>query len=294
MNGAPAISYATLAHLRTGVRSKVADVVCPVCSVTRTSAAAKRKVLRTWAKESAIGFHCARCDIDGIALAGNNDNKIEIAPASIVESNGDEEEKRRRKLEQADRIWRQSYNVAGTAGEAYLARRGIELAGVPNFGGLRWHPNCPWEGGTTPCVLARFTDAVTAEPRGIWRRPIDGGKPKTFGPMGGCVIRLWPDEDVTTGLVLGEGVETTLAAATRFTHRNTLLQPAWAAGSAGNLESLPVLLGIEALTLLVDHDASGRGQEAARGCGKRWQNAGRGVTLLMPHNLGDFNDLVQS
>jgi hypothetical protein len=168
------------------------------------------------------------------------------------------------------------------------------LAEVPDFGGLRWHPHCPWEGGTAPCVLARFTDAITAEPRGICRRPIDGGKPKTFGPMRGCVIRLWPDEDVTTGLVLGEGVETTLAAGTRFIHRGTLLRPAWAAGSAGNLADFPVLDAIESLTVLVDHDVNGRGQEAARRCGERWRDANHEVTLLTPRPVGaDFNDLVR-
>ena len=44
--------------------------------------------------------------------------------------------------------------------------------------------------------------------------------------------------------MLGEGVETTLAAATRIEHRGTLLQPAWAAGSAGNMAKFPVLTGI--------------------------------------------------
>jgi Toprim domain len=288
---APAIAYATLARLRAGARNEIADVICPVCSVTRTGAAAKRRVLRTWAKESGIGFHCVRCDIDGVAKV--DDEATEVA-AIHVEVDGAEEERKRRNQEGADRIWRQAYNIAGTAGEAYLARRGIALADVPNFGGLRWHPNCPWEDGTAPCVLARFTDAITGEPRGIWRRPINGAKPKTLGPMGGCVIRLWPDEDVSCGLVLGEGVETTLAAATRFVHRNTLLRPAWAAGSAGNLEDFPVIAGIAALTLLVDHDANGRGQEAARGCGERWRDANREVTLLTPRPVGaDFNDLVR-
>jgi hypothetical protein len=89
------------------------------------------------------------------------------------------------------------------------------------------------------CVIARFTDAVTGEALGIWRRPIDGNKPKSLGAMRGCVIRLWPDEDVTGGLVIGEGVETTLCVATRFKRRGTLLQPAWAAASAGNLENFP-------------------------------------------------------
>lgn len=290
MSAPSAISYATLARLRNGARGKVADVICPLCSVGKTGASAKREVLRTWAKDSAIGFHCARCDIDGLALADGE--AIEVEPIHI-EDDGDEERERQRKQDAADRIWRHSYNLAGTAGESYLTRRGIVLDDVPNFGSLRWHPRCPWERGTAPCILTRFTDAITGEPRGIWRRPIDGGKPKTLGIMRGCVIRIWPDEDVTTGLALGEGVETTLFAATRLTHRNTLLRPAWAAGSAGNLETFPVLAGIEALTLLVDHDVSGTGQKAARACGKRWRDAGRDVTLLMPDALGtDFNDMV--
>lgn len=217
MSISPAIDHATLARLRAGARSKMADVICPVCSATRTGAAAKRKVLRTWVKQSAIGFHCVRCDIDGLAFADNEE--VEIPPA-YIEDDDDEERKRHSNLELADRIWRQSFKIAGTAGEAYLLRRGIVLEDVPDFGGLRWHPQCLWDGGTAPCVLARFTDAITAAPRGIWRRPIDGRKPKTLGPMRGCVIRLWRDCDVTNGLVLGEGVETTLSAGTRFVHRN--------------------------------------------------------------------------
>jgi hypothetical protein len=112
--------------------------------------------------------------------------------------------------------------------------------------------------------------------------------------MSGCVIRLWPDGDVTTGLVLGEGIETTLAAATRITHRNTMLQPAWAVGSAGNMASFSVLAGVEAVTLLVDNDASGTGQNAAAQCARRWLAAGREVIRLTPKIVGtDFNNIVQ-
>jgi len=196
-------------------------------------------------------------------------------------------------LEAADRIWQEAIAIEGTPGEAYLERRGIALNRVPNYGGLRFHPRCPWMHGTTPCVVARFTDAATGEPRGIWRRPIDGSKPMTIGPMGGSVIRLWPDESVTTAIVIGEGVETVLSAATRFTRRGALLQPAWATGSAGNLESFPILAGIEPLTILIDCDEkSGRGQEAANRCGIRWAQAGRGVTKLTPREPGDFNDVL--
>jgi hypothetical protein len=34
---------------------------------------------------------------------------------------------------------------------------------------------------------------------------------------------MWPDDAVTTGLVLGEGVETTASAALNIAHKRTLL-----------------------------------------------------------------------
>ena len=77
-------------------------------------------------------------------------------------------------------------------------------------------------------------------------------------------------------------------------HRGTLLQPAWACGSAGNMCDFPVLAGIEALTILVDHDVSGAGQAAAETCARRWRDAGREVVRLVPRIPGtDFNNLVQ-
>ena len=197
-----------------------------------------------------------------------------------------------RMLSVAVRIWDQAVAL-GPEAIAYFERRGIDIDAVPEQGGLRWLAQCPWESGTKPCVVGRYTTATDNEPRGILRRPIDGGKPKALGPTAGCVIRLWPDDAVDIGLVLGEGVETSLAAATRIEHRGTLLQPAWAAGSAGNMAKFPVLAGIEALTLLVDHDESGAGQRAAEECASRWETVAD-VTLITPTNLGaDFNDWIQ-
>jgi hypothetical protein len=152
--------------------------------------------------------------------------RLEQAPRieRPIAQDKDEQEKRR-KLDLAVRIWKESVSIAATPGADYLARRGIMLKRAPNLGGLRFHPRCPWGSNTTPCVLARFTDAVSGEPGGIWRRPISGEKPMTLGQMMGHVIRLWPDEDVTTGLVIGEGVETVLAAATRCLHHGVRLCP---------------------------------------------------------------------
>jgi phage/plasmid primase-like uncharacterized protein len=198
----------------------------------------------------------------------------------------------RHALDYAGRIWDQAGRL-GSEAAAYFERRGIAINDVPDHGGLRWHPSCPWEGGTKPCVVGRYTTAVDNKPHGIWRRPIDGAKPKALGPTAGCVIRLWPNDAVETGLVLGEGVETTLAASTRIEHRGTFLQPAWAAGSAANMQSFPVLPGIDCLTLLADNDPNGVGERAAQECAQRWIAAGEDVELLIPNKAGvDFNDLT--
>src|SRR5262249_27063080 len=156
----------------------------------------------------------------------------------------EEERERARNLALAQRIWNEAVCIEGTPGASFLHKREIDIALAPDFGSLRWHPQCLWKGGTAPCVIARYTDTITGEPRGIWRRPINGAKPKALGAMAGCVIRLWPDDAITTGLVLGEGVETTLAAALHITHRGTLLQPAWAAGCGDSMANFPVLAGV--------------------------------------------------
>src|SRR5262249_50561141 len=142
----------------------------------------------------------------------------------------EEERERARMLGLAERIWNEAVHIEGTPGALFFYKRNIDITLALDFGGLRWHKQCPWICGATGCIIARYTDAITGAPRGIWRRLIKKGeKPRTLGPMAGCVIRLWPDDAIATGLVLGEGVETTLAAALHITHRGTLLQPAWAA-----------------------------------------------------------------
>ncbi len=120
----------------------------------------------------------------------------------------------------------------------------IDVDALPNDMAdvLRWHSRCPWEQGHAPCLIALWTDAITAEPRAIHRIAISPkARAKSIAwPMArsqACVIRLWPDEVVEYGLVIGEGIETTLAAATRIEHRKTLLQPAWACGCSSNVRA---------------------------------------------------------
>jgi putative DNA primase/helicase len=98
------------------------------------------------------------------------------------------------------------------------------------------------------------------------------------------VVRLWPDAAVTTGLLIAEGVETALTAAHGFT-------PVWACIDAGNLANFPMLAGVEALTIVADHDRAG--VRAAEECAARWLEAGREVRVWASEVEGqDFNDFA--
>ena len=179
--------------------------------------------------------------------------------------------------------------------KAYFRWRGIPVEDIPK-GALRYHPKCPWQTYKVGCVLARYSDALTGEARGIWRRIVEVGvnvTPMTLGPMAGCVIRLFPEAGKR--LVVGEGIETTLAAATRITLHGKPLRPAWATGSAGNLQRLPVLDGVEQLIILVDNDEiQGPGRRPQRNARTAGPRLGVKSIRLMPKRLGfDLNDLVK-
>jgi len=113
---------------------------------------------------------------------------------------------------------------------------------------------------------------------------------KALGRMG--VVKVWAANG-SDQLVVGEGIETTLAAATRMSYRGAPLTPAWSAVAKGGLGQLPVLPGITRLVLLADNDANGEGQQAAAHCRQVWSAAGRTVAALVPKQVGwDFNDVT--
>jgi Toprim domain len=104
------------------------------------------------------------------------------------------------------------------------------------------------------------------------------------------VVKLWPA--VNGRLVLGEGIETVLAAATRVPYEDAPLTPAWSTVAAGPLKRFPVLPDIGTLILLVDHDDEGL--FAAEQLELRWRAAGHAVTQLVPDRRGaDFNDVAR-
>jgi len=191
-------------------------------------------------------------------------------------------------------LWNAARPITGTLAAKYLAEtRRIDLAVLPgNIDEvLRFHPRCPFGFlAYHPCLLAALRDVRTDAPSGIHRIALTPDAKKIGRRMMGRsgIVKLWP---AGSQLIVGEGIETVLAAATRIPYRGAPLRPAWPAVSTGPLGNLPVLPGVEQLILLVDHDEEGRA--AAARCADRWTRAGRTVARLTPKRPGaDFNDLV--
>jgi DNA polymerase I-like protein with 3'-5' exonuclease and polymerase domains len=237
-------------------------------------------------------YHCFGCGAHGdlidllMRIEGMNLRNAEQAVAAYTPA------ARPDYLPQAMRYWNAAHPIVGTLAERYLADiRRIDTAVLPADIDLRFHPRCHFNGAKVPCMIALLRDSLTDEPTGIHRIALTpevfaGGKAerRLLGRQGRGVVKLWP---AGSQLVVGEGIETVLAAATRLSQR-----PAWSAISAPMLEKFPVLPGVEQLVILVDHDDTGK--QAASKCMNKWRCAGRHVRQLMPRTPGtDFNDLIK-
>jgi hypothetical protein len=175
-----------------------------------------------------------------------------------------------------------------------LTARGCAIP--PTDGDLRYAENLRHPSGYTgPALVALVTDAITGEAMTLHRTWIkaNGDKADVDPPRlllgkhrkAGGVIRLWPDDTVTNGLAIAEGLETALAVAT--VHR-----PVWSLIDAGNLAAFHVLAGIESLLIVADNDPAGI--RAADQCARRWHDAGREVRIAIPPPGKDAADLARA
>jgi len=172
----------------------------------------------------------------------------------------------------------------------YLSGRGCILP--PEGSDIGWHPRVGhWQSGHVgPALVALISDARSARPVTLHFTWIaeDGAAKADLGDYPNRltlpghsnvgVIRLWPDEEVTTGLALAEGIETALTAARVFT-------PIWSTATANNLARMPRLPGIEALTIFVDDDPAGR--KAAAACAAHWRETHAEVRLIDGPEVAD-------
>jgi putative DNA primase/helicase len=151
-------------------------------------------------------------------------------------------------------VWQACETICrGSVAATYLDNRSCA---IPHpWGGLHWHRDLEdrVSGYRGPALIGLVTNVETAAPINLhrtWLAPNGSGKaaidrPRRLlkGHRSDGVIRLWPDDAVTLGLTIGEGIETCLAAA------RAGLTPVWSCLSAGNLARFPVLPGLEGLTV---------------------------------------------
>lgn len=234
--------------------------------------------------------YCHRCRFTATTRGDSRPGKAPIRPVAAAT-------KHETLSDYGRDLWGDSRPGNGPA-RAYLEARGCVIP--PPDGDLRWHPALkhPITGYTGPALVALLTDAQDYRVRRTlhrtWIRP-DGTKPPEADPprlllgrhrKAGAVCRLWPDEAVTYGLGIGEGIETALSLAHGIT-------PVWAAIDAGNLAAFPALAGVECLTIGADHDPAGTA--AAHACAERWHAAGREVRVVLPDAAdADLNDVAEA
>jgi putative DNA primase/helicase len=231
--------------------------------------------------------------MDGSSTTHHPARRVDQLSLRVIIMLSDDDQAR---IQRALEIWKQSVDPTGTLVEKHLASRKLGLSDGIRGCVLRFHKACSWLNDDTdelshvPAMIAAMRDAGTNELRAIQITAFrsDGSKigRKTRGVTTGTAIKLSPDDSVEYGLTIGEGTETVLAG------MKLGYAPAWACGSASNLRGFPVLPGIDALTILVDHDEVG--QRAAAECAQRWIAAGIEVFRHVPRNVGqDFNDIVR-
>jgi putative DNA primase/helicase len=184
-------------------------------------------------------------------------------------------------------IWAEAVNPRGTIVDAYLRSRALKFRG-DLVEALRFHPRLHFEGRTTGGMVALMRDVLTDEPCGIHRTFLDetGRKidRRMLGRAKGAAIKLDPDEDVTLGLHVGEGIETCLAA------QQLGYRPVWALGSAPAIAQLPVLPGVGSITVFAENDIASH--SAAEACCAGYFHAGREAWICQPP-FGDMNDIVR-
>lgn len=193
----------------------------------------------------------------------------------------------------ARRLWAASKPLEGTPVAAYLASRGLGVAGAA--GSLRYHPRCYYRAslGDAPNVRSAWSAmiaAVTDDRSAVvgvhrtWLAPSGGKAPvadprRAMGRLLGHGVRFGAAGEI---MAAGEGIETILSL------REALPGMPMIAGlSAAHLAAIVFPSALRRLYVAFDRDPAGTG--ALRVLAQRAAGAGIELVPLAPER-GDFND----
>jgi putative DNA primase/helicase len=203
------------------------------------------------------------------------------------------------RIQRSQALWNEAADPRGTVTVQYLKARALDLPDDLAGAVLRFHPGCPWRNEDTgrteriPALIAAFRSIDDDDITAIHRIRLDQPQrwPKAGRRMLGLVhhaaVKLDP---VATTLIIGEGVETCMAARQCMATGDIERAPIWALGSVGAISFFPVLDGVRRLIILGESGEASA--QAVRLCGQRWQRAGRRVQLLYSEIGSDVNDTL--
>jgi putative DNA primase/helicase len=203
------------------------------------------------------------------------------------------------RIKRAQAVWNEAADPRGTRAVQYLMARALDLPDDLAGAVLRFHPRCPWRNEDTgrteriPALLAAFRSINDDDITAVHRIRLDQPQrwPKADRRMLGLVHRAAVKLDpVATTLIIGEGVETCMAARQCMVTGDIERAPIWALGSVGAISFFPVLDGVRRLIILGEIGEASA--QAVRLCGQRWQRAGRGVQVLYSEIGSDVNDAL--
>ncbi len=230
---------------------------------------------------------------DRMQARANNANGRPRPAARHVNGSGAESHAVDNRQASALKLWAEATGPRGTIVETYLASRRLELPDNVAMSTIRFHPSCPFGPGVRlPCMVAAMRSIETGAVVAIHRTALteDGRKidRKMLGPADGAAIMLGELDAERGALTVGEGIETALSGLAMG------YAPAWAMGTAGGIGKLPVLHGVDSLTILGEHDG-GASAKAIRQVGSAWREAEREVFIALPKpEMGkDANDAWQ-
>jgi hypothetical protein len=294
-----ALSWQDVERITQGQFGRTVKATCPFCSSSRKHANQRKKVFAVKLKDEGFAvFNCAHCGESGYVHSKSGARVVDLAEARrrIAEAARKETEDKAQRTATALALWNERQSFVGSKAETYLREtRGLG-AWVEAFDldqSLGFHPSCPFGNERLPCMMALVRGIHSDEPQAIHRTALTiDAKPQridrlSFGPVAGGAVKLSLDGDVTAGLLIGEGIETTLSASLMLNFR-----PCWSVLSRSGIAKFPALAGIESVTIAVDNDESGDGQRDAATLIDRLTDTGIEAIEARSTVGKDFNDAL--
>jgi Toprim domain len=294
-----ALAWDDVERLTQGRIGRTVCTPCPLCSHSRRTINQRKPVfaIKLKAPDFAI-FNCVHCGESGY-VHPDRSHVIDLTQRKQLRAKSDrlEREDRQPRTALALQLWDERQPFRGSPAETYLRdTRGLG-AWLDAFNldqSIGFHPACPFDKDRLPCMVALVRNIQTDEPQAIHRTALKlGPKPEridrpSYGPIAGGAIKLSPDDEVTHGLLIGEGIETVLSASLLLK-----VKPCWSVLSRSGIAKFPILAGVECVTIAVDNDKSGDGQRDAAKLVERLVGAGVEAITTQTNLAKDFNDMLR-